>query len=260
MNEAETRAELIDPTLKAAGWGVVEASRVRREVITLGRLQGAGVRAAQDIADYVLTYRNHKLAVIEAKRRDLPDTEGVGQAKKYAEKLQTRFAYATNGAGIYQVDMTTGAEQYVAQYPTPDELWNQVFAEQNIWRDRFAAIPFEDKGGYWQARYYQDIAIRRALEAIAAGQDRILLTLPFSSPGSCSRAGGTSPTGSVMASPPGGRASCSWPTATSSPTRPTTRSRPSRKTRSCGSTPTSSAGGAVCRRTATSSSPSSRPS
>jgi len=96
MNEAETRAELIDPALKAAGWGVVEASRVRREVITLGRLQGAGVRSAQDIADYVLTYRNHKLAVIEAKRRDLSDTEGVGQAKKYAGKLQTRFAYSTS--------------------------------------------------------------------------------------------------------------------------------------------------------------------
>ncbi len=155
----------------------MRSSRVRREVITLGRLQGAGVRAAQDIADYVLTYRNHKLAVIEAKRRDLPDTEGVGQAKKYAEKLQTRFAYSTNGAGIYQVDMTTGAEQYVTGYPTPDELWNRVFAQRNVWRDRFAAIPFEDKGGYWQARYYQDIAIRRALEAIAAGQNRILLTL-----------------------------------------------------------------------------------
>jgi type I restriction enzyme R subunit len=177
MNEAETRAELIDPALKAAGWGVVEASRVRREVITLGRLQGAGVRAAQDIADYVLTYRNHKLAVIEAKRRDLPDTEGLGQAKKYAEKLQARFAYSTNGVGIYQVDMTTGAERHVTEYPTPDELWNWVFAEQNGWRDRFAAIPFEDKGGYWQARYYQDIAIRRVLVAIAAGQDRILLTL-----------------------------------------------------------------------------------
>ncbi len=177
MNEAETRAELIDPALKAAGWGLVEASRVRREVITLGRLQGAGVRAAQDIADYVLTYRNHKLAVIEAKRRDLPDTEGLGQAKKYAEKLQTRFAYSTNGVGIYQVDMTTGAEQYVTAYPTPDELWNAVFAEQNVWRDRFAAVPFEDKGGQWQARYYQDIAIRRVLEAIAAGQSRILLTL-----------------------------------------------------------------------------------
>ena len=177
MNEAETRAELIDPALKAAGWGVVDGSRVRREVITLGRLQGAGVRAAQDVADYVLTYRNHKLAVIEAKRRDLPDTEGVGQAKKYAEKLQTRFAYSTNGVGIYQIDMTTSAEEHIAAYPTPDELWRRVFAEENAWRDRFAAIPFEDRGGQWQARYYQDIAIRRVLEAIAGGQDRILLTL-----------------------------------------------------------------------------------
>lgn len=177
MNEAETRAELIDPALKAAGWGMVEASRVRREVITLGRLQGAGVRAAQDIADYVLTYRNHKLAVIEAKRRDSPDTEGVGQAKKYAEKLQTRFAYSTNGVGIYQVDMTTGAEQYVTAYPTPDELWNAVFAEQKVWRDRFAAIPFEDGGGKWQPRYYIDIAVRRVLEALVADQDRILLTM-----------------------------------------------------------------------------------
>ena len=140
MNEAETRAELIDPALKAAGWGVVEASRVRREEITAGRLQGAGMRAARDIADYVLTYRNHKLAVIEAKRRDLPDTEGLAQAKKYAGKLQVRFAYSTNGAGIYQVDMQTGAEQYVAQYPTPDELWNRVFAEQNVWRGRVADL------------------------------------------------------------------------------------------------------------------------
>ncbi len=177
MNEAETRAELIDPALKAAGWGVVEASRVRREVITLGRLQGAGVRAAQDIADYVLTYRNHKLAVIEAKRRDLPDTEGVGQAKRYADKLQTRFAYSTNGAGIYQIDMTTGVEQHVAAYPTPDELWNRVFAKENAWRNRFAAIPYADKGGGWQVRYYQDIAVRRVLEAIAEGRSRILLTL-----------------------------------------------------------------------------------
>jgi type I site-specific restriction endonuclease len=70
MNEAETRAELIDPALKAAGWGVVDASRVRREVITLGRLQGAGKRSEQNIADYVLTYRNHQRAVIEVKRCD----------------------------------------------------------------------------------------------------------------------------------------------------------------------------------------------
>ncbi len=177
MNEAETRAELIDPALKEAGWGVVDGSRVWREVITLGRLQGAGKRAKQDIADYVLFYKGQKLAVIEAKRCDLPDTEGVGQAKKYAEKLQTRFTYSTNGIGIYQIDMHSGEECYVDRYPTPDELWHQTFAEANEWRNRFGAVPFEDKGGQWQARYYQHNAINKTLESIANGNDRILLTL-----------------------------------------------------------------------------------
>jgi len=177
MNEAETRAELIDPALAAAGWGVLDGSRVRREVITLGRLQGAGKRANQDIADYVLFYRGQKLAVIEAKRRDLPDTEGVAQAKKYAATLQTRFTYSTNGAGIYQIDMATGTEEYVERYPTPEELWAQTYAEANIWRERFGDVSFEDKGGQWQARYYQHNAINKTLEAIAEGRDRILLTL-----------------------------------------------------------------------------------
>ncbi len=177
MNEAETRAELIDPALKAAGWGVIDGSRIRREVITLGRLQGAGQRSKQEIADYVLTYRGQKLAVVEAKRRDLPDTEGVAQAKRYAEKLQTRFTYSTNGDGIYQIDMTTGAEGYIEQYPGPDELWAATFAEENDWRNRFAAVPFEDKSGQWQARYYQHNAITAVLEAIVAGRERILLTL-----------------------------------------------------------------------------------
>lgn len=181
MNEAETRAEHIDPALKAAGWGAVEGSRVLREHgITLGRLQGSGgkgARAKAEIADYVLVYRNTKLAVIEAKAWDRPLTEGVGQAKSYAAKLAVRFTYATNGQAIYGIDMVTGAEGDVASYPSPDELWTQTFAAVNAWRDRFAAIPFEDKGGTWQGRYYQDIAIQRVLEAIADGRDRILLTL-----------------------------------------------------------------------------------
>ena len=178
MNEAETRAEHIDPALKAAGWGVVEGSRILREHgITQGRLQGGGKRAKAEIADYVLVYRNTKLATVEAKAWGKPYTEGVGQTKNYATKLAVRFAYATNGQAIYGIDMKTGAEGDLAQYPSPDDLWNQTFAEANLWRDRFAAIPFEDKGGAWQGRYYQDIAIARVLEAIADGRDRILLTL-----------------------------------------------------------------------------------
>ncbi len=94
LNEAETRAEHIDPALKAAGWGVVEGSRVMREYrITEGRLQGAGQRSKPEIADYVLVYRNHKLAVVEAKRRDLPYTEGLAQAKQYAGKIGARFTF-----------------------------------------------------------------------------------------------------------------------------------------------------------------------
>jgi type I restriction enzyme R subunit len=178
MNEAETRAELIDPALKAAGWGQVEHSRVGREFqISIGRLMAGGQRSRRDIADYVLFYRGRMLAVIEAKRRDLPDTEGLAQAKAYGEKLQVRFAYATNGRRIYQIDRETGAETYIEAYPTPDQLWDMCFATTNEWHSRFGAIPFEDKSGSWQARYYQELAIGRTLDAIAEGRERILLTL-----------------------------------------------------------------------------------
>ncbi len=188
MNEAETRAEHIDPALKAAGWGVVDGSRVLREHgITLGRLEGSGGKGGQsrrakaEIADYVLVYRNTKLAVVEAKAWDKPLTEGVGQAKSYAAKLALRFTYASNGQAIYGIDMATGAEGEVAVYPSPDALWQLSFGDANLWRDRFAAVPFEDKGGTWQGRYYQDIAITRVLEVIEAGpksaNTRVLLTL-----------------------------------------------------------------------------------
>ena len=178
MNEAETRAEHIDPALKAAGWGVVELSRLRREYrIAPGRIEGMGRRGKPSIADYVLVYRNTRLAVIEAKAWDEPLTEGVRQAKNDAGKLAVRFAYSTNGQGVYEIDMETGEEREVPGYPTPDELWQRTFAKEDAWRDRFAAVPYEDKGGSHPARYYQDIAIERALEAIAASQPRILLTL-----------------------------------------------------------------------------------
>jgi len=178
MNEAETRADYIDPALAAAGWGVVEGSRIRREYsITLGRIEGHGKRGKALTADYVLEYRNTKLAVVEAKAWDKPLTEGVGQAKDYAGKLAIRFTYASNGQGVYGIDMDTGVEGELAAFPSPVELWNRTFAVENFWRDRFAAVPFEDRGGYFQGRYYQDIAVERVLQAIDNGQDRILLTL-----------------------------------------------------------------------------------
>jgi type I restriction enzyme R subunit len=185
MNETETRAELIDPVLRAAGWGVVEGSRMRMEFpINKGRLIGHGQRSKPDKADYVLQYKNRNLAVIEAKARDKYYTEGVGQAKDYAGKLQVRFTYSTNGLKIYRIDMEAGQEGDVTSYPTPDELWEMTFGEQNklqplsaVWRDKLLSVPFEDRGGTWQPRYYQENAITKVLEAVANDQQRILLTL-----------------------------------------------------------------------------------
>jgi len=185
MNETETRAEYIDPALKAAGWGVVEGSRIRMEFpINKGRLIGHGQRSKPDKADYVLQYKNRNLAVIEAKARDKYYTEGVGQAKDYAGKLQVRFTYSTNGLQIYRIDMEAGQEGDVTSYPTPDELWEMTFGEQNklqplsaVWRDKLLSVPFEDRGGTWQPRYYQENAITKVLEVVANDQQRILLTL-----------------------------------------------------------------------------------
>lgn len=178
MNEAETRAELIDPKLKACGWGVVEGSKVLREYnITQGKIQTGGGRGKKEIADYVLVYKGIKLAIVEAKSDEQEVGEGVMQAKKYAQKLQLETTYSTNGKAIYQICMKTGEEGLVTNFLSPEELWNKTFAEQNNWREQFANVPFEDKSGSWQLRYYQEIAVQRTVEAIAQGKDRILLTL-----------------------------------------------------------------------------------
>ena len=178
MNEAQTRGEHIDPALRSAGWGVVEDSKILREYpITPGRIEGHGRRGRALTADYVLVYRSRKLAVVEAKAWDEALTEGVAQAKNYAGKLTIRYTYATNGQGVYGIDMQTGKEGELPTYPTPDELWAMTFAEANAWRDRFAAVPFDDKGGTLGERYFRDIAIDRVLDAVAEDKPRILLTL-----------------------------------------------------------------------------------
>ncbi len=170
MNEAETRAEHIDPALKAAGWGVVEGSRIRREyLITPGRIEGHGRRGKPLIADYVLKYRNTKLAVVEAKAWDEALTEGVAQAKNYAgqdgdplhlfhqrpghlrhrhaDRQGRRDAALSHAGRTLEHDLRRSATHgATASPPCPS-------------RTRAAPIP---------SRYYQDIAVERVMEAIAA--------------------------------------------------------------------------------------------
>jgi len=175
MNEAETRAELIDPKLKESGWGVVEDSKILREHhITIGKLQTGLGRAKPSIADYILIYKGRKLAVIEAKKDKLEVGEGVAQAKDYALKLHLETTFATNGKKIYQICMETGKEGIIKKFPTPDELWNKTFNIQNNWKEKFNEIP---RGGIYKPRFYQEIAINKALDAIAEEKNRLLLTL-----------------------------------------------------------------------------------
>ncbi|KKH46616.1 EcoAI/FtnUII family type I restriction enzme subunit R [Methanosarcina sp. 1.H.A.2.2] len=178
MNEAETRAELIDPKLVESGWGVVEGSKILREYhLTLGRIQTGGKRAKPLIADYVLVYKDRKLAVIEAKSDKLEVGEGVAQAKNYAEKMHVETTFAANGREIYQMCMKTGAEGLIPNFPTPEELWNKTFATQNHWRETFSQVPFENMGSTKAVRYYQEIAVNNTMAAIAEEKQRILLTL-----------------------------------------------------------------------------------
>ena len=179
MNEAETRANLIDPKLRASGWGIVEDAKILRErnaQITLGRLQ-AGGRTKPLFADYILEYKGIKLAIVEAKSDDLEVGEGVAQAKLYAEKLKLETTFSTNGKEIYSICMKTGVEQIVDRFPTPQELWDKTYSDQNQWREKFSNVSYESKSGTWILRYYQEIAVRNTLEAVSKNQNRILLTL-----------------------------------------------------------------------------------
>jgi type I restriction enzyme, R subunit len=178
MNEAETRAELIDPVLHAKGWGVVEGTKVHREhSITAGRIKAGNAKRKPLIADYVLSYKNRKLAAIEAKSDELDVSEGVGQAKNYADKLNLRYTYAANGKEIYRIDMETSEEGLIDVFPTPDELWTMVFPNECKWEDKFDQVPFEDIGGTKPLRFYQEIAVNNVLNAVANDKNRILLTL-----------------------------------------------------------------------------------
>jgi len=178
INESQTEHDYIDPALKEAGWGVIENSKIYKQFpITQGRLLGQGRKSQPLKADYLLEYKNRKLAIIEAKKRDLYYTEGVGQAKDYAGRLNIQYTYSTNGLEIYQINMDSGEEGDVSKFPTPDELWQMTFPNEDPQRDSFSAVPFESKVGRWQPRYYQENAINKVLESVGAGKKRILLTL-----------------------------------------------------------------------------------
>jgi hypothetical protein len=262
--EADTRANRIDPVLVAAGWGKVEGTRVRREVICPGRIQSGGRRGKGLSCDYVLEYRGHKLGALEAKRAGLSHREGVAQSKDYAQRLGSRFAFASNGFQWFQCDMVTGSEDddLKLPFPTPDELWERCFPTTTSGATASARCPSRRRrqvgAALLPAQRHQRRAggHRQGATAHPAdaghrhGQD--LHRLP-------DRLEAVPRPLEPVREPSAARASCSSPTATSSPIRPTTPSPPSPDavTRI---DPDRSARRGACRRTPASSSRSSRPS
>ncbi len=190
MDETATRRKKIDPALQAVGWEQVPESEILTEqrayVIAPGRVSRLPQNRHPKKVDYILEYKKQKLAVIEAKKDELPVSAGVEQAKKYAELLQIRFTYACNGDEIWAIDMGVkdavgnyiipSTEGPVDKFPSPQELWAMTFPEKNEWRDKFNLCPM-NRGGGREPRYYQEIAINNVLRAIAEKKTRILLTM-----------------------------------------------------------------------------------
>ncbi|MBQ2168274.1 MAG: DEAD/DEAH box helicase family protein, partial [Prevotella sp.] len=188
MNEAQTRFNKIDPKLRDAGWGIVPGSKILVEqsaYIAPGRITSTGHKNPKK-ADYILEYKGQKLAVIEAKSDEKDVAEGVDQAKLYANALNIRYTYSTNGNEIWFIDMGVknskgdyiipSKEHDIDYFPTPQDLWQMTFPDENPWRDKFNLCALNRSGGR-QPRYYQEIAINNVLEAVAKQRNRILLTM-----------------------------------------------------------------------------------
>ncbi|HIC90830.1 MAG TPA: hypothetical protein EYP21_01955, partial [Syntrophaceae bacterium] len=194
LNEADTRAKLIDPKLHEAGW---KESFISREYyITDGRIGLVGdthVREERKKADYILRYaKSLPIAVVEAKDESHSPLDGIQQAKDYAEMLGVTFAYPTNGHGIEEFDFITNQQMSLERFPRPEELWNRYvnwkkdvkflfkMGEPGVtWRMSKDPLlhPYYHEPGGKKPRYYQETAIREIIEAILKGRKRILLAM-----------------------------------------------------------------------------------
>lgn len=172
--EADTRANYIDPALKAASWQPVNIKR--EHYFTDGRKMAGGVRGRRCFVDYLLHKDNRYLAVIEAKKESEHPTKGLQQAIDYANKLRVRFVYSSNGKQTYEFDLETGKGDYIEFYPTPTELEKRYAGETTDLSQELRSIPFHLEGAM-QPRYYQELAVHAATDAIGQGKSRILLTL-----------------------------------------------------------------------------------
>lgn len=182
-SEADTCRKFVVPKLQSAEWDNEPHSIAEQRTITDGRVIPVGkgfVRKPPKRVDYLLRYsRDFPIAVVEAKASYKTAADAVQQARTYAEMLGLKFAYATNGADIIEIDYFAGTERHVEEFATPDALWRRYQSGQGITdtaKGDHLIAPYNTAGGK-PPRYYQQIAINRTVEAILAGKKRLLLTM-----------------------------------------------------------------------------------
>lgn len=173
-SESDTRSKLIDPKIKESNWS--ENNIVREYFFTDGRKLIGNKRGKRYFVDYLLTYKNTNLAIIEAKAQTKDPLDGLQQSINYAQKLKIDFVYATNGDKIYEHSLLEGSGKWIENYPTPDELFNKKFGQIDTKKENTITYPFHIEGNM-KPRFYQQIAVQKSIESIANGKDRILLTL-----------------------------------------------------------------------------------
>jgi len=173
-SESDTRSKLIDPSIKKSGW--LESNIVREYYFTDGRKLIGGKRGKRYFVDYLLTYKNTNLAIIEAKAESKDPLDGLQQSINYAKRLKIDFVYATNGHKIYEHSLQDGKGKFIENYPTPHQLFERKYGKVTLKAKDVITHPFHIEGGM-KPRFYQQIAVQKTIEAITDEKDRVLLTL-----------------------------------------------------------------------------------
>ncbi len=173
-SEADTKAKLITPCLYSDGWS--ENLIVREYYFTDGRKLIGNKRGKRYFVDYLLTYKNTNLAIIEAKADTKDPLDGLQQSINYAQKLKIDFVYSTNGLKIYEHSLIEGKGKWIESYPRPQELFERKFGKLENKKENVITYPFHIEGNM-KPRFYQQIAVQKTIEAIANNKDRVLLTL-----------------------------------------------------------------------------------
>ncbi|WP_373032784.1 EcoAI/FtnUII family type I restriction enzme subunit R [Sulfurovum sp.] len=172
--ESDTRSKLIDPKIKESTW--LESNIVREYHFTDGRKLIGGKRGKRYFVDYLLTYKNTNLAIIEAKAESKDPLDGLQQSINYAQRLAIDFVYATNGHKIYEHSLKAGKGQFIENFPTPNELFERKYGTAAPKAQDVITYPFHIEGTM-KPRFYQQIAVQKTIEAIAEDKNRVLLTL-----------------------------------------------------------------------------------